>query len=235
MTSAAAIDPDLTLGELVAERPTRADVFDGLGLDYCCGGRQTLAAACAAGGLELETVVTALETVDPAGSSQDECASTDWRTAPLAELCLHITCAHHDRLRDELPRIEALLEKVTRVHGARDPRLHEVATAFAQIRAELEPHLESEEHQLFPACVASEQYGVPVPEPLASEHEHEHAVLGDALHALRRLCDDYDPARALCNTHGALLGALAALERDMHRHVHEENNILLPRARDAAA
>lgn len=47
MTSAAAIDPDLTLGELVAERPIRADVFDGLGLDYCCGGRQTLAAACA--------------------------------------------------------------------------------------------------------------------------------------------------------------------------------------------
>jgi iron-sulfur cluster repair protein YtfE (RIC family) len=46
-----------------------------------------------------------------------------------------------------------------------------------------------------------------------------------------------DPSRslaeleqALCNTHRALLDGLDALELDLHQHVHEENNILFPRA-----
>lgn len=41
------IDPGSLLGELVAERPARTQLFEQLRLDYCCGGHQTLAAACA--------------------------------------------------------------------------------------------------------------------------------------------------------------------------------------------
>ena len=68
---------------------------------------------------------------------------------------------------------------------------------------------------------------------MLEEHESEHAALGHALGALRILCGDYDRQAALCNTHRALLDALEAFEQDLHRHVHEENNILLPRARQA--
>lgn len=46
---------------------------------------------------------------------------------------------------------------------------------------------------------------------------------------------DYDSERALCGTHRALLKALAAFELDLHQHIHEENNVLLPRAREFAA
>ena len=48
------IDPGSSLGELVAERPVRAHLFEQLRLDYCCGGHQTLAAACTKRGLELD-------------------------------------------------------------------------------------------------------------------------------------------------------------------------------------
>jgi regulator of cell morphogenesis and NO signaling len=54
------IDPDSLLGELVAERPARAQLSEQLHLDYCCGGRQTLAAACTERGLELAKVLAAL-------------------------------------------------------------------------------------------------------------------------------------------------------------------------------
>jgi len=53
MTLDSLIDPGSSLGELIAERPARAQLFERLRLDYCCGGRQTLAAACAKRGLEL--------------------------------------------------------------------------------------------------------------------------------------------------------------------------------------
>ena len=151
----------------------------------------------------------------------------------MGELCAHIVTVHHDGLRKAFPRLERLFGIVVRVHGSSDPRLGDAQRLFGEIRSGLEPHLASEEDELFPACIASEQAGTPVEEHLLSEHESEHAELGRALAALRTMCDGYDREAARCNTHRALLDALEAFEQDLHRHVHEENNILLPRARTA--
>lgn len=155
--------------------------------------------------------------------------------APIgaAELCAHIVAVHHDGLREAFPRLEQLLDTVVRVHGDSEPRLGDAQRLFREIRAELEPHLASEEAELFPACIAREQHDAPIDDGVLNQHEREHAALGDALAALRCLCHDYDRESALCNTHRALLEALEAFEQDLHRHVHEENNILLPRARQA--
>jgi regulator of cell morphogenesis and NO signaling len=48
--------------------------------------------------------------------------------------------------------------------------------------------------------------------------------------ALRRLTGDYAVPADACPTYRALLESLAQLERDLHRHIHKENNILHPRA-----
>jgi regulator of cell morphogenesis and NO signaling len=65
--------------------------------------------------------------------------------------------------------------------------------------------------------------------PTVQRHRDEREAVGGKLTALRALAGGYDRARALCSTHGALLDALRLLEADLHRHVHEENNVLLPR------
>lgn len=211
-----------SLGELVAERPGRAQLFERLRLDYCCGGRQTLAEGCRKRGLELEAVCAALDGLDAKSHSVE---STDWREIGTAELCGHIVAVHHNGLRETFPHT------VARVHGGSDPRLRDVQRLFGELRGQLEPHLASEESELFPACLAYEQNGAPVDQRVLEEHESEHAALGHALVALRILCHDYDRQAAHCNTHHALVDALEAFEQDLHRHVHEENNILLPRAR----
>ena len=235
MTVDSLIDPGFSLGELVAERPVRAQLFEHLHLDYCCGGHQTLAAACTKLGLDLDDVLAALETLEERGLQSVDVESRDWRKVGPAELCAHIVTVHHDGLREAFPRIERLLATVVRVHGGSAPQLRDAQRRFSEIRTELEPHLASEESELFPACIASDHTGTPVEEHVLDKHESEHAALGHALVALRTLCGDYDRQRALCNTHRALLEALEAFEQDLHRHVHEENNILLPRARQARA
>ena len=231
MTNESLIDPDCTLGELVAERSVRAQLFEQLRLDYCCGGHQTLAAACTKRGLDLDEVLAALQTRGGGRLQSASVESRDWREVGAAELCAHIVTVHHDGLRAAFPRIERLLATVVRVHGNSAPQLRDTRRLFSQIRAELEPHLASEETELFPACVAADQTGTPVEEHVLEQHESEHAALGHALVALRILCGDYDRQAARCNTHRALLDALEAFEQDLHRHVHEENNILVPRAR----
>lgn len=226
------LNPDRSLGTLVAEQPGRAQVFEQLDLDYCCEGRQSLTEACAKRGLDLDWVRATLQAVDTAGRTEDV-EDTDWMATGLGELCDHIVAVHHDGLREAFPRIGGLVETVVRIHADRDPRLRDVQRVFNEVRADLEPHLASEEDELFPACIAWEQHGQPVEERLIAEHEQEHASVGRRLSTLRELCGDYDPAAAHCTTHRRLLVELEAFEQDMHRHVHEENNILFRRVRKA--
>jgi regulator of cell morphogenesis and NO signaling len=220
------IDPSRSLAELVLERPAHAPVLERLGLDFCCGGKQSLAEACAERGLDPDTVVVFLESeLEPTAAE-----STDWMKAPLAELCAHIVEAHHGRLRWELPRLSELAERTLTVHGSERPELAEVREVFEELRAELEEHVADEEERLFPLLASGK---IPGPETLA-ELEHEHDDAGAALRRLRELTGGYDRGRALCSTYRALLDGLHGLELDLHQHVHEENNILFPRALAAA-
>jgi regulator of cell morphogenesis and NO signaling len=211
-----------TLAELVVERPSRARLFERLGLDYCCGGGIALADACRERGLDPETVETLLAALD-----DDRAApAVDWAHAPLADLCEHIVDAHHGLLRRELPRLSGLLAKCEHAHGLEHPELVELRGVFERLREELESHLDEEERELFP--LVSE--GGRLDPELVGALRTEHGEVGRLLAGLSALTFGYDEALALCNTHRASLAGLAELERDLHEHVHEENNILFPRA-----
>ncbi len=151
--------------------------------------------------------------------------------ASVLEQCSHIVAQHHEGLREAFPRIEALLDAVVGAHGDDHPELGELQRAFAQFRAELEPHLRSEEELLFPAFAALERQAWPVEEALLAAHERDHVTVDDGLVALRILADGYDPRWAVCSTHRTLLEALLALELDLRDHLDEENNLLFPRIR----
>ena len=54
-------DPTRHVADLVTEAPSRAAVFEQLGIEYCCGGRMPLIDACADKGLALDGVVAMLD------------------------------------------------------------------------------------------------------------------------------------------------------------------------------
>ncbi|MBD3160532.1 MAG: iron-sulfur cluster repair di-iron protein [Candidatus Latescibacteria bacterium] len=222
-----AIDTARTVGELVTERPARSRVFEEHGIDYCCGGGIPLEDACAEAGVEAERVLEALATAE--GDSAGEC-DRNWAEAGSAELVEHILSAHHEFLRRELPRLDSLTEKVLDAHGENHPGLSDVRRTFLALRGELEMHMSKEEQVLFPAIVGR---GESLPEGALDAPirvmEHEHVSAGRALEALGELTDDYTPPEDACNTYRAMLDAIAELTRDLHRHIHEENNILFPR------
>lgn len=228
-----AIDNNASLGALAAEGPMRIRLFERLHLDYCCGGSLSLDDACAQGGLDVDSVREQIEALDLGGPELDE-PTLEWRPqeASIDELCDHIVSVHHDQLREELPRIAELLATVVRVHGAGRPELEMIERTFASLSAELEGHIEEEELILFPACRALGQ-GAADPagiEPgLVDRHRTEHEAVGRKLVALRELAGGYELSQALCSTHRSLLEGLQRFEADLHQHVHEENNVLLPR------
>ena len=60
--------------------------------------------------------------------------------------------------------------------------------------------------------------------------EHEHDSAGRALTEIRRLTGNFTLPGHACDTYRALYAGLQEMERDLHQHIHLENNILFPRA-----
>ncbi len=227
------LDQDSTVGEWVVDNPSRSRVFEGLGIDYCCGGKTPLAEACREKGLVTETVIESLVR----GAADDN--QVNWANAPLSDLADHIEATHHAYLRSEMPRLLGLTAKVAAVHGPRHAELAEVAAVFAGLAAELDAHMAKEEQILFPMIRDLEHAsGRPVfhcgtiANPIRVM-EYEHAGAGDALARLQQLTNGYSCPPDGCNTWRALCDGLRQFEADLHEHIHKENNILFPRALQA--
>lgn len=229
------IDPSTTVGQLVADRPGRSRFFESIGIDYCCGGKIPLSHAVEGLGLDLKTISDALEAADAKAQNHDA-VLVDADAMGLAELADHIVATHHAYLRAELPRLDQITDKVHRVHGEHEPRLADVRRAFRALRDELTEHMMKEERILFPMIREMAEADGPqefhcgsIANPIAQmEAEHQHA--GDALATMRSATDGYHAPEWACNTYRAMLDGLAYLERDMHQHVHKENNVLFPKA-----
>jgi len=227
------LDPEQTVGDFVRQKPTRARVFESLKIDYCCGGKVSLVRACEKRGIDLDDVLQSIKTND---EQADGGTLINVDSMGLTELADHIETTHHAYLREELPRLDAMTEKVARVHGDKDARLLKMRQAFVSLKSELEPHMMKEERILFP--IVRQLEATPerqdfhcgnVANPIR-QMEHEHDQAGDALAIMNESTDAYTPPEWACNTYRAMLDSLAKLETDMHQHIHKENNVLFPKA-----
>lgn len=218
---------DTRVGSIVAARPATARIFELVEIDYCCGGEQRLEDACREQGLDLQRVLGALHATAP---HDDHRAPRSWNEAPLADLIAHIKDTHHARLRRDLPRLEAIVATVAEVHGRDHPELEEVNTRVHALAQAIPPHLTFEENELFPAILALPDGDKAASRELLVAMRTDHDEVGEALHRVRALTKGFAVPKGACALYKQMLGGLAELERDLHEHVHLENNVLLPRA-----
>lgn len=221
------------VGEIITRRPMLAHAFEAAGVDYCCGGKKTLEEACREKGIDPQAFADRLEQSEAASEGEP---LVDAAAMSLTELADHVEHTHHAYLRSELPRLDALTEKVASVHGGEDARLHDVRKTLLSLTAEMTSHMMKEEQILFPMIRLLEASDAlpkfhcgSITNPIR-QMELEHHDAGAALERMRALTNDYTPPDWACNTYRVMLDALAHLERDMHQHVHKEDNVLFPKA-----
>lgn len=231
-----ALNASKTVRELAVEIPNATRVFENFGIDYCCGGKKPLDEACRAANLSVTDVIHALETAaSPANRS-----AYDLPSGSLTELIDHIVKTHHKFTREELARLQKLLEKVCSVHGKNHPELLAIQSTFHHLAQELTLHLMKEENVLFPYIIRMEeavlQNDPVLPPPFGTVQNpvrmmtQEHDGAGDALRQIRSASANFTPPPEACISYRTLYQALPAFEADLHQHIHLENNILFPRS-----
>jgi regulator of cell morphogenesis and NO signaling len=221
---------------MVAAAPGTSRVFERYGIDFCCGGRLPLEDACAKRGLDAGQVLHELE-----AAVAGEVGRTDWTSETLGAVVDHILAKHHAFVKREIPRLTALMDKVLRVHGPTHPEIQDLARIWSRTGPGLELHMRKEEEILFPAIRSLEEgrttafsCGGGLEGPMRMM-EFEHEEHGGALARMRQVAKDYAVPANACGSWMALYGGLDEFEKDLHVHVHLENNVLFPRVRDLAA
>ena len=227
-----------TIREIALEMPQTTRVFEEFKIDYCCGGRKPFAEACQAAGVDPQAVAAKLEN---AIADTDEKGAVEFPERKNAsDLCDYIVAKHHVFAKNEIARLAPLMEKVCGKHGAQHAELFDIQTAFRALCDDLTPHFKKEEAVLFPyikqmeMAIAGElpffapPFGT-VKNPVRMMMM-EHDAAGDFLHQMRAFSADYAVPPDACPSFKALYFGLEELEKDLHRHIHLENNVLFPQA-----
>lgn len=228
----------LPLREIAAEYPTATAIFEQFDIDLCAWGDKLLDETCAALRLstdQMEEKLHALTAKGRTAQSADQLSLT--RVIQL------IVREHHRRIRQDLPALARMADKLAGKQPADSDKYRKLAKLIWALHAELIAHIEKEEHMIFPVIAELDQRcGNPgtqagvatqsVRQPVA-HMMREHAQATRKLDELRTLTGGLTTPANACATQRALYAGLRKFEKGFREHVHLENDILFPRSMEA--
>ncbi|WP_295666661.1 iron-sulfur cluster repair di-iron protein [uncultured Mucilaginibacter sp.] len=228
---------DSTVAEIVTDDFRTVEVFKRYGIDFCCGGKKSIARVCSEKNLDVKVVEEELSAIKNR-PAETEHNFAEWKLAFLADYIVNV---HHQYVNNNLALIGGFADKVARVHGHHDTETVEINSLWKEIEAELTDHMKKEELLLFPYIKNLEQKADGLIEDMPKSHfgtvknpvrmmEHEHENVGNSMHRIQFLSNNFTPPDYACNTYKVLYAKLKEFSDDLHLHIHLENNILFPKS-----
>src|SRR5450631_2728621 len=132
-----------TLADIASTLPGATALFREEKLDFCCGGKVSLAEAMAAKREDPAPLTTRLAALEAAAAPSDGPEDTD-------DLIDMILTRFHETHRREVPELVKLARRVEAVHRDVASVPAGLADLLQHIGDELESHMQKEEHILFP-------------------------------------------------------------------------------------
>ncbi|HUH25519.1 MAG TPA: iron-sulfur cluster repair di-iron protein [Flavobacterium sp.] len=226
-----------TVGEIVTADYKTAALFSKLGIDFCCQGNRTLEEACTQSNLITENIQQELQAIMTTNNE----SSIDFKTWELDLLADYVEKMHHRYVEEKTAVILPLLNKVCKVHGENHPELVEINQLFKESAQDLAAHMKKEELILFPfirkmvkAKIANQPLEHPHFDTVENPIElmmHEHDAEGERFRRISELSSNYTAPEDACTSYKTVYGLLEHFEKDLHKHIHLENNILFPNSK----
>lgn len=209
------LQPTLTVSQLAATHPASVSVLQRHGIDFLGTSRTSLEDVCRQ--LSLDPIELLAEI-----RAEEDRHEGD---APVERLVRQMLQAYHHVLREELPRLHRLAQRVLQGDAQRDAEtLTAVLDTFLDLRASVEDHVAREERATAPLA---DRVQDPVTGPaLAYTLRQEHEAIGSLLRRLRRVTRDFTPPEGAGLPWHELWRGLEGLEVSLHDHVRLVNNVL---------
>jgi regulator of cell morphogenesis and NO signaling len=224
------------VGDIVRKNFRTTSIFQEYHIDYCCGGNRSLEEATQSSSISLEELILKLNSVASLSDPDTEYINR----MNLGELTDYIITRHHSYVKHNIPFITANLGKLCSVHGDNHSELLEMKRLFDESASQLTMHMQKEEIMLFPyikrlIILGKEHAALPQPafgtianpiQMMIREHQNE----GERFESISRISGNYSLPVDACATYEVTYKQLKDFEKDLHRHIHLENNIVFPQA-----
>jgi len=218
-----------SVADIALHFPQSIAIFNRYNVDYCCNGKKSFIQMCAKVNLSPEVLWKEIQERQR-NSGDNHLNFESWEPSLLIDF---IVQHHHKYVRESIPQLQALLDKVCSVHGVEQPQLLAIRNDFNALADELLNHLPKEENILFPAIKRMSNHegstftNLQAP---VSVMEHEHETAGKLIKSIRSLSDNYTPPDNACLSFQMTYKLLQEFESDLMQHIHLENNILFHKA-----
>lgn len=229
------INAKQNVGDIANRQPSTVEVFDRLGIQYCCRGNETLEAACKYLGLPVDGVLSELNRA----ADLNRRTKAPWADPILESMIGNLLRTRKVLVQQDLPRIQHLAHAVSSCDLREHPNALHLSYLSATLKHEIESHFTEEAQTVFPKIRELELAYMgsssgrgnfnKVRDELA-HMTHEHGEVGSLLSRIQEVTQDYNATATTCATYREICEKLKSLDGEIRMEVHLENNVLFDRA-----
>ena len=212
------------VADVVTDYPKSADIFRNAGIDFCCGGQESIASAVNhKPNIDLNSLLNKLNHIDNTEGN----STINPKFLNVESLIQYIQSAYHETLKEEFKNLTPYMTKLAKVHGPSHPYLLKLQDLYREFRDSMLDHIRKEDEEDFPKLIQySQGQDVQNIKIILEDLINDHEDTGQLLKVMNQLTSDYQAPEEACGTWKLVYQRLQNIERQTHQHVHLENHVL---------
>lgn len=212
------------VADVVTDFPKSADIFRNAGIDFCCGGQESIASAVNhKPNIDLNSLLNKLNHIDNTEGN----STINPKFLNVESLIQYIQSAYHETLKEEFKNLTPYVTKLAKVHGPSHPYLLKLQDLYREFRDSMLDHIRKEDEEDFPKLIQySQGQDVQNIKIILEDLINDHEDTGQLLKVMNQLTSDYQAPEEACETWKLVYQRLQNIEHQTHQHVHLENHVL---------
>lgn len=212
------------VADVVTDYPKSADIFRNVGIDFCCGGQESIASAVNhKPNIDLNSLLNKLNHIDITEGN----STINPKFLNVESLIQYIQSAYHETLKEEFKNLTPYVTKLAKVHGPSHPYLLKLQDLYREFRDSMLNHIRKEDEEDFPKLIQySQGQDVQNIKIILEDLINDHEDTGQLLNVMNQLTSDYQAPEEACGTWKLVYQRLQNIEHQTHQHVHLENHVL---------
>ena len=212
------------VADVVTDYPKSADIFRNAGIDFCCGGQESIASAVNhKPNIDLNSLLNKLNHIDNTEGN----STINPKFLNVESLIQYIQSAYHETLKEEFKNLTPYMTKLAKVHGPSHPYLLKLQDLYREFRDSMLDHIRKEDEEDFPKLIQySQGQDVQNIKIILEDLINDHEDTGQLLNVMNQLTSDYQTPEEAFGTWKLVYQRLQNIERQTHQHVHLENHVL---------
>ena len=212
------------VADVVTDYPKSADIFRNAGIDFCCGGQESIASAVNhKPNIDLNSLLNKLNHIDNTEGN----STINPKFLNVESLIQYIQSAYHETLKEEFKNLTPYMTKLAKVHGPSHPYLLKLQDLYREFRDSMLDHIRKEDEEDFPKLIQySQGQDVQNIKIILEDLINDHEDTGQLLNVMNQLTSDYQTPEEESGTWKLVYQRLQNIERQTHQHVHLENHVL---------